>query len=308
VPNDHVTLVRNDKYWDGTPRLASITFKFILDETARLTAFQAGDVDAMTTIVQATVDEAMKDGFRAVVPPITGYGLVHLNNKVAPLDDKRVRKALDLAIDHHALAEAFGYSDYDVEGYGVLPPSNAWFSAPPEKPKYDLEAAKALVAEYGKPVKITLKLLKGSQDIADSFDVMAEMWKEAGMDVTIESVPDLTSLITSVLTGKYEAAAWLAGISVDADLTFYPMLHSKGASNYSKYSSPEMDAAIEEGRSGATREARMASYAKVQQIFRDDMPYLMTSHGQIRFLINDKVAGMQASGFFPTNTAGVKAG
>lgn len=308
VPNDHVTLVRNDKYWNGTPRLASITFKFILDETARLTAFQAGDVDAMTTIVQATVDEAKKDGFRAVVPPITGYGLVHLNNTVAPLDDKRVRKALELAVDHSALAEAFGYSDYDVEGYGILPPSNAWFSAPAEKPKFDLEGAKALIADYGKPVKFTIKLLKGSQDIADSFDVMAEMWKEAGMDVTIESVPDLTSLITSVITGKYEAAAWLAGISVDADLSFYPMLHTKGASNYSKYSSPEMDAAIEEGRTGATKEARMASYAKVQEIFREDMPFFVTSHGQIRFLVNDKVAGMQASGFFPTDTAGVKAG
>lgn len=308
VPNDRVTLVRNEQYWNGTPRLASITFKFIIDETARLTAFQAGDVDAMTTIVQATVDEATNDGFRAVVPPITGYGLVHLNNKVEPLNDKRVRKAMELAVDHSALAEAFGYSDYDVEGYGILPPSNEWFSAPPEKPKFDLEGAKALLAEYGKPVKFTIKLLKGSQDIADSFDVMAEMWKEAGMDVTIESVPDLTSLITSVLTGDYEAAAWLAGISVDADLTFYPLLHTKGASNYSKYSSSAMDAAIEEGRSGATKEARMASYAKVQEIFRDEMPFFVTSHGQIRFLVTQQVAGMQASGFFPTDTAGVKAG
>jgi hypothetical protein len=65
------------------------------------------------------------------------------------------------------------------------------------------------------------------------------------MDVTLEIVPDLASHITAVVTGNYQAAVWLAGLGEDPDISFFATLHSGGPSNYSKYSSGQMDSLID---------------------------------------------------------------
>lgn len=302
VSGDHVSMTRNDAYWGDPAPLAEITFKFVQDETARLTAMIAGDIDAMTTINPNSEKEAVSQGIESVVPPITGYALIHLNNKVAPLDDARVRRALDLAIDRDAIADAFGLTGFDVTGYGPLTPDSRWFTDPGEAPKRDLEQASALIAEYGKPVKFTVNLLQGSQESTDTVKAIVDMWNEAGADVSLEIIPDLATHVTNVILGNYEAAAWLAGLSVDPDISFYAILHSGGASNYSKYSSAAMDAAIEKGRESADPAERKTAFADVMRIFREEMPYVIIAHGQIRFLVGDRLMDVVDNGFFPTRT------
>lgn len=305
IPNDKVVLERNENYWGEPAPLASITFKFVQDETARLSAMIAGDLDAMTTIFEPSVVEAQAAGIRAVEPPTTGYALVHLNNQVAPLDDVRVRQALNMAVDRDALAAAFGYTSYDVTGFGPLPSSSAWFVETGDPDSHDPAGAEALVAEYGKPVSFTVRLLRGSQDSADALAAIVDMWNAVGMDVTLEIVPDLASHITAVVTGNYEAGVWLAGLGVDPDISFFATLHSGGPSNYSKYASDAMDALLEDGRSSNDLAARKETYAEAMRLYREEMPYLVVSHGQIRFLVGDNVLGVVDNAFFPTRTAAI---
>lgn len=302
VSGDRVTMTRNENYWGEPAPLAEITFKFVQDETARLTAMFAGDIDAMTTINPNSEKEAANQGIASVVPPITGYALIHLNNEVAPLDDPTVRRALDLAIDREALVDAFGLTGFDVTGYGPLTPDNRWFTDPGTAPARDLEQASALIAAYGKPVKFTVNLLQGSQESTDTVKAIVDMWNEAGADVSVEIIPDLATHVTNVLSGGYEAAAWLAGLSVDPDISFYAILHSQGASNYSNFASDAMDSAIETGRQSADEAERKSAFADVMSIFREEMPYVIISHGQIRFLVGDRMMNVVDNGFFPTRT------
>jgi peptide/nickel transport system substrate-binding protein len=171
-----------------------------------------------------------------------------------------------------------------------------------------MAGAEALLAEYGKPVSFTVRLLRGSQDSADALAAIVDMWNAAGMDVSLEIVPDLASHITSVVTGNYEAAVWLAALSVDPDISFFATLHSGGPSNYSKYASAAMDSLLDTGRSSADLAERKETYTEAMRLYREDMPYLVVSHGQIRFLVGGDVLGVGDNGFFPTRTAAISAG
>ena len=85
------------------------------------------------------------------------------------------------------------------------------------------------------------------------------------------------------------------------------MFHTSGAMNYGKYSNPEMDAALESGRSSNDDATRKAAYATVQQIVREELPLLLTSHGQIYIVASDRVGGLDPSFFFPSRTVSLAA-
>ncbi len=308
IPSDRISLARNDAYWgENKAQLATLTYKFITDETARLTALIAGDLDAMTTIVDASVQEADSKGFQTSVPPVSGYGLIHLNNKKPGLDDDRVRRALEMSIDREALADAFDYFGYDTESGTPISMTSRWYSAPATPNKFDPEGAKALLADYGKPVKFTIELLQGSQSTVDALAAIVEYWKQVGIEAKVKMVPDLATYVVSVITGAYEAVAWLAGEGSDPDGSLFAILHTGGPSNYSLYSNPEMDAALDEGRSAPDEATRMAAYAKAQDLFRSQVPFLVLTHGQMRILATKNVTGLTQAAFFPSRTAGIKA-
>ena len=164
-----------------------------------------------------------------------------------------------------------------------------------------------MLADYGKPVKFTIELLQGSQSTVDALAAIVDYWKQVGIEATVKMIPDLTTYVVSVITGAYDAVAWLAGEGSDPDSSLYAMLHTGGPSNYSVFSHPDMDAALDEGRSAPDEATRMAAYAKAQDLFHSQMPFIVLTHGQQRILATKDVTGLSGSAFFPSRTAGKKA-
>ena len=68
-----------------------------------------------------------------------------------------------------------------------------------------------------------------------------------------------------------------------------------------------MDAALDEGRSAPDEATRMAAYAKAQDLFHSQMPFIVLTHGQQRILATKDVTGLTQAAFFPSRTAGKKA-
>src|SRR5204863_9130377 len=157
-------------------------------------------------------------------------------------------------------------------------------------PSFDPEAAKALLADYGQPVKFTFKLLKGSQEIEDSQRAIVEYWNDLGADVSLEIVADLTTYVTAAITGNYQAIGVVAGSLGDPDSVLYEYFHTGGSYNFMKYSSPVVDEALDDGRHTDDAATRQAAYATVQQELRKDQPGLIESHGQIYIVATNDLA------------------
>ena len=308
MQGDHLTVLRNAKYWGARkPKLDEIRFKVIPDENARLAALRAGDIQSMTSVVPENATKAASAGLSVVVPPFAGYGIVLFNNSKAPFDDVRVRRAAALALDSKSLAAFLKDPNYDKAGLGLWPKGNPWYAAPEQSFGYDLAAAKKLVAAYEKevgPIKFTYLSGGNSVQGTDTARLIAKFWKDAGMDVELSLVTDANSLVLAVVFGTYDAAGFVAGLAADPDPTAYPVLHSSSSFNFSKYKSPAMDAALDEGRSNPNPAARKVAYAKVQQLFRRDVPFLIGSPATVRVISDKKLCGIEPSGFFPAQTAG----
>jgi peptide/nickel transport system substrate-binding protein len=301
-PSDKAVLKRFDGYWGDPAPLDELIFKFVPVEAARVAAFEAGELDAFTTIVDATAKDAADGGAQITSPPPTGYGLSYFNTTKPPFDDVRVRQALALASDRDAITSAYQGQSYADASYSPFFTDSEWWVPPATPGSFDPEAAKALLADYGKPVKFTFKLLIGSQEVEDGVRATIDYWKEVGVDAELQMVPDLGTYVGDVVSGNYDAVGWIAGSSGDPDSVLYNLLHTGGASNYGKYSNPKMDELLDRGRSSNDEAERKQIYADVQAIFREDEPIAISSHGQIFIVSSPDITGLDPDYFFPSRT------
>lgn len=277
VPDDRLVVVRNEDYWQRPAYLEQITFRPFPDSTARQAAFDAGDVDAYYTgdpadlVEYLAQDEAGEVNVTLGSP--AGPDMIMFNTTVPPLDDARVRRALVMAIEVERL---FAYSN----GVGVKQPiyapyaTDSFWYVETDYPRYDLEGAKALIDEYvaetGNPVEFDFA---GGPDpfVVGYQELIQSMWAEAGATSNIVSRAQADN-IGKVINGEYEVTLWgnMGGGDPDND---YQYFRSGTGLNFSRYTSPVIDAAMDAGRATGDAEERKKQYAIVQEELAKAMPY-----------------------------------
>ena len=305
LPGQQVTVDAFAGYWgDQKAQVGSLVFKFVPVEASRWRPSMPAR--SMPTRPSFRGRRGQGEGQAQVAaPPATGYGLFMINNASAPLDDVRVRQALDMGWDRDAVAQAYGGQGYADYSSSPFVKGADWWSPPATPPKFDPARARALLADYGKPVKFTVLRLKGSQQIEDSVRAVVEYWKQLGADVNLDVVADISSYINSVITGNYDIAGWLAGSLSDPDIVLYNQFHTGGSSNYMKYSSPALDAALTRGGWPPTRPSARGPTPPRRRRCGPRCPSSITSHGQIFIVGSKKLTGLDPSYFFPSRTVGL---
>jgi peptide/nickel transport system substrate-binding protein len=240
-------------------------------------------------------------------PPTQGYGVNLINTTKPGLNDPRVRRALDLALDRDALAEAFGGQGYDEWSSGPFPKTSPWYVPPDVAPKFDPDEARRLLQEYGQPVKFTYKSVAFPQDVVDALRASVQYWNDVGFDATLQVIPDTTALVTDVVLGNYDMASFANPVTYDPDSMTWSYFRTGGARNFEKYSNPEMDAALDLGRRSNDPAERKQAYTTFQRLFRSEMPIVMSSFGRIFVAGTSDLTGLDPIAFFPSRTVGVAA-
>ena len=194
-----VTLVKWDGHRDAAKvRIKKVTFRFINDPAAQVAALLAGDIDgiprfgALQSIKQFQADKR----FVVELGSTSGKGIVAINNKKAPLNDVRVRRAIGHAIDRKA------FIDGAQEGLGRaigshFAPTDLGYMDLTKQSAYDPEKAKALLKEAGitTPLNLTLTL-PPPQYARKGGEIIAAQLAKVGIIAKIENV---------------EWAQWLSG-------------------------------------------------------------------------------------------------
>lgn len=187
---DSITLTKNPDYRGPPAGLDEVTFKFITDPTAAYAALMAGDVDAFANYpAPESFAQFAADPRFAVFAGTTEMEVVlALNERVAPLDNLQVRRAIAFALDRRAIIDGAMF------GYGT--PIGSHF--PPRNPAYldltgmyphDIAKARELMAAAGYPqgFAMTLKLPPPSYARRGG-EIVAAQLAEIGIRLRIENL------------------------------------------------------------------------------------------------------------------------
>lgn len=150
VPRGHATLVRNAGYWNPAriPRCAKLLLLPVPDPSTRTAALLSGQVDWIESPAPETVAQLHGAGMQ-VLTGVMPHSWPYTLNRTAgsPLNDIRVRKALNLAVDRQGMVELLGGLAEPAEA--VVSPSSPWYGAPTFKIRHDPVEARRLLAEAG---------------------------------------------------------------------------------------------------------------------------------------------------------------
>jgi peptide/nickel transport system substrate-binding protein len=282
--NAKVVVVRNEDYWGGAPALEAVVFRPITDANTRVAEMLAGGIDLMVEVPPDSVATFSGDGAYQVYEQAGPHvWFLILNAKEGPLADKKMRQAVNYAIDKKALVENVLQGTAEIAA-GPTPPAFAWaYNEDLDPYPYDPAKAKALIEEAGHAgAELTFYVTEGGSGMLDPVPMGAAIQAdlaEVGLDVEIETYEWNTFLgkVNPGLEGKADMAemAWMTN---DPDTLPYLALRSeafpdKGGFNSGYYSNPEVDKLLEAARRSTDQEERAGLYKQMQAIVHDDAPW-----------------------------------
>jgi peptide/nickel transport system substrate-binding protein len=264
--------------WKGSdgPYLEKLTFRVVGDEEQRLDTFNTGDADAFYTATPDTVDRAMEavDGAEYTSVEVTTGQTIVFNNAKPPFDDIRMRTAYAQAVDWQGLADAV-FGPGSVAPYNFTLEGTDFYTPDAELPPYDPEAAQALIDEYvaekGGPVTINQLAFQQSLDQARGEFIQTALSQLDNIEFSL-TVNDSPTNIGLVLAGDYMVSSWGFPV-VAADPGPYNSAFSQALTNYSKYSNPDVDAALLEARATDDKATQTEAIQRVFTQLAKDIPY-----------------------------------
>ncbi len=189
-PKVKMSMERWDGYWDPDAQLlGGIDIQFITDSTARLNALRSGALDA-GRIDPALVKDAEAAGLEVLLQDSIEIGMVSLNRSKTPLDDVKVRQALNYAIDRQGIVDGlfFGLGTPSVQIYVEGLPGYST-AIPADTYAYDPEKAKALLTDAGHGDGFEMEINCAAIDFVIAYaEAIQAQLGEVGVKVTINQV------------------------------------------------------------------------------------------------------------------------
>ena len=275
--NERVIVTRNPRYWaPGRPLLDGIEMSVITDISTALRSVISGSNEFIYDLApqqKVIVDRSGKLGSSSL--PSVYCMLLWFNYGCPPLDDLRVRQAINFAINRRDFRRATSLDQWDAAA--SLLPASHWAHDPDPAAAftYDPDRARALLAEAGHAGGIEVNMLGYSDQLwVQRAEVLIEQLSKVGIRLRFSngSVADSSARYFAQRTGDGLLASWTG--RPDASLSYSLMFGKNAYFNPSRLEGgPGMDAALAATRSTSDQEKRKAAFSVVQRMVHDQALY-----------------------------------
>ena len=294
-PNRRVIVERNPYYWDAkTVKLDEIHFFPTDNISTDERMFRTGQVDMTYELPNAKIDAYRKDYPESLrIEPYLGIYFYRCNVTRPPLNDKRVRKALALAIDRESIVKNVTRGD-EIPAYGVSYPGTAGYTSR-SKLTGNMEEAKQLMAEAGYPggkgcPKIEL-LYNTSENHRAIAEAIQEMWRK-NLGVEVELVNQEWKVYLDMQhTQNYmmERGGWIADY-VDPHV-FLEIWETGNGNNDTLWSNAEYDRLLQGALAAKDEAERYEIYQQMDAIMVDELPIIPIYFYTKKYALSPKVKG-----------------
>jgi len=305
--DEAMTLRANERYWAGTPAIATIRLLADIGGVSPVEAFAAGDLD-YAPIGQADAawiryDAELGPSLREI--PSLSMEYLGFDTSRPPFDDVRVRQAVAMAVDWRQIVR-LATPDEAVPATGMVPPGIPGRSETDFLPEHDPDAARALLAQAGHAGGDGfpgVTFLTGGTAYGEA--ILAELRRELGIQPAFRAT-DFEAFFDRLEEDPPElwTLGWIADYPGRND--FLGVLLETGASNnYGRWSSPEFDAAVDDAVSTTDPVASEVAFDRAEAIVQRDAPAVPLAYGTGWALANEDLLGAGQNGLGIVRMAGL---
>jgi peptide/nickel transport system substrate-binding protein len=279
VQQDRIVLERFDHYWNKQAyHFDKVIFLPIPDTSVRLANLRAGDLDIIERVAPTDVKTAKADSTLQVFnTPGLGYMqlMYNTNNgeraKTPIGQDKRVRKAFDLAIDRDAINQVVFEGLYAPSAQ-PFPTSSPYYDKSLPIPARDVEQSKKLLAEAGVKLPLEVELKVANNPIAQQVgQIVQAMADEAGFKVNLVAT-EYATLLSEQQAGNFQIGMTAWSGRPDPDGNIHQFVTCKGGQNDGRFCDPKLDDLLNKARTTNDQAQRQALYAEALRLMAVDVP------------------------------------
>ena len=290
---ERIDLVSNHDYFEHRPYIDRYIYRVIPDTATMFLELQTLGVDSMgltpLQFTRQTDTPFFRDRFQKFEYPSFGYTYMAYNLKDPKFSDKRVRQALNYAINKQEIIDGVLLGKGRVCTGQFVPESWAFneevtaFPFDPEKAKKMLKEvgwedhdADGIIDKDGIPFKFTILTNQGNDARRMSAEIIQKRLKDIGIKVNIRILEWSVFINEFVNKKRFEAMimGWGLGREPDCFDIFHSSKIREGEFNFISYSNPEVDRLLLEGRRTFDKEKRTVIYKRIHKLLYDDQPYM----------------------------------
>jgi peptide/nickel transport system substrate-binding protein len=176
-----------------------ISWRILVDDTARVSALQAGQIDIAGSVPGRDMTKLMGRGLTVASAPTSGAVYLTFNCAKAPWNDPRVRQALHFAIDKDSITKV-AYFGNATPATSVLPDYHPDHVNPDPVYKLDAERARSLLQQAGVQGKSLVLTVQQKSYMTDTGTIVRQNWQDVGLTVKVENATG-TVLANRILGG-----------------------------------------------------------------------------------------------------------
>ncbi len=301
--DDYVLLARNPAYYGGAPQLDSLMIRIIPEPSTAVAEFESGNVDLLYVPEADAPRWEQTDEKKALLTsaPALRLWYVALNTARGPLKDKRVRQALNHAVDVKTILDKLIGGRGHLAA-GVIPPTLGGTDSTRAPYAYDPAVAKRLLAAAGYPKGFDIELwLPQDPAFARVAESIQSYLAAVGVRAKIVQRESATAREAS-RNGQADMIVkdWYADYP-DAENFLYPLLHGANrgvGGNVSFYENPEFDRIVSAARTEQDEAKRTGMYRRADSLAFADAPMIYLFFYNELYAVQPWVKGFLAPTIF----------
>jgi peptide/nickel transport system substrate-binding protein len=281
---DPVILKRNPNYWKNTPAVDEVRIEYIPDDNTRVLKLQGGEVDVIDFVPFSQIPAlGSQPNLKAQLFPIQQTTFVILNVTKPPLNDLKVRQALNYATDKDAIIKSVYFGQAQVMNAPI--PLGTYVDKNSPGYPFNLEKAKELMAASSMPGGFTLPMVvaNNNQDRVNTAIILKDQWSKIGVNVDVQQVDAATARAATRGEGNFMAnpSAWTNDMNDPTQIVNYEMRGGEGSGSFAywtRYNNTELNDKITKADLEQDPAKREALYVEIQRTYLNDAPLVFIAN------------------------------
>ncbi|MCG1019547.1 ABC transporter substrate-binding protein [Mycetohabitans sp. B4] len=305
----------NPTYWGRKPQIDRLIYAITPDAAVRAQKIKSGECQIALSPKPQDVLAARNDkSLKVVQTPAFMTAFVALNTQHKPLDNDKVRQALNIAFDRQTYIKTV-FGNTAVAAVNPYPPNTWSYNKALEPYPYNIEQAKKLLTDAGYPngFETSIWVRPSASVLNPNPKAGAELLQADLARIGVKAqvkVIEWGQLIKDAKQGQHDLLfmGW-SGDNGDPDNFLTPQFSCasvKSGINFSRYCDPQLDKLIADGKRTTDQPTRAKAYAAAQKIIHDKALWIPLAYPSAAALTRSNVSGYRVSPFGRQDYTSVK--